>query len=447
MKHHPSPIKTLALGCIASLAPQFAQAAVIDFQDSVVVDSTLVDIDTRSNIFRDYRGASSTRQPGDQLVFSVKVSDTAASEPDQPRPDTFVFAEQVENGGDPDATTGFSRSLFEFFGPGIPNEYVRSVDWQDGFAESAWKIVALPDFSTTMESPNPNREVVLTTDSTLSTNNHLPLSTNVTMDGERVLSWTVPATDVFYNNYRVTVIRESDRKIISLGGRTPIDWDGGSAKSLSVDIDTLQLAEGESLEQGQGYELRIETVHSDPSRTFSQQISRSSTFANFTPLPPGTGPVVLPTRDMQGNFNFDVEVFDGQAITIDPFVAIGYDYVIGTNDPNFQSVMIPMDLTANGFYELIVNGNSEQLAANTWYDFGTGGVTAFRIQGIDPAFMLDPNDTTAFMTTLTFAGSGQFTGSMSPIKTFVPDQATVPAPAPLLLIGLGAMIARRCKAS
>ena len=43
-------------------------------------------------------------------------------------------------------------------------------------------------------------------------------------------------TDVVYNNYRVTVIRESDRRQVTATPGTPIDWDGGSEKSISFNI-------------------------------------------------------------------------------------------------------------------------------------------------------------------------------------------------------------------
>lgn len=433
MKISQRMLRTFAIGCFVLAAPQLANASAIN----VIHDSLLVDIEASSNIFRDYRGASSTRHPGDRAVASIKVSD--AANPPTPRPDTQVVIKQIANGGDPAAELGFVGILNEFFSPGIPNEYVGSVPWSASFLNTAWKIVALPDNSTA-PSPNPNREVVLTTDNTLpsaSAANHLPLSTDITLDGDGVLSWKIPATDVVYSQYRVTVIRESDRKQISQGGRIAIDWDGGSEKSLNVDIDDLTLAPGETLEEGVPYELRIETTYYDGNRAISKQINRSSTFANFTKLPAGTDPVVLPTLDMDGVFNFDFEVVEGESVTIDPYVAIGYDYEVGASDPLFASVLIPMDLTLTGAYELLVNGSSYGLDPDTLFDFVAElghGVDSFRIMGIDPAYMLDPADTTAFMTQLTFTRTGRFTGTMTPVKEFV---EAVPEPTTLALMGLG----------
>ena len=50
--------------------------------------------------------------------------------------------------------------------------------------------------------------------------------------------------------------------------------------------------------------------------------------------------------------------------------------------------------------------------------------------------LLDPLDTTAFISTLTFASAGTFTGSMTPITEFV-NPAAVPEPATLVLLGFG----------
>lgn len=59
------------------------------------------------------------------------------------------------------------------------------------------------------------------------------------------------------------------------------------------------------------------------------------------------------------------------------------------------------------------------------------GAAHFRILGIESDAMLDPNDTTAFDTTSTFASTGNFTGTMTPITVCVPESAT------LTLIGAG----------
>ena len=92
-----------------------------------------------------------------------------------------------------------------------------------------------------------------------------------------------------------------------------------------------------------------------------------------------------------------------------------------------------------------------ELAAGATFDFRTlgllggvdysAGAERFRILGIETSALLDPSDVTAFVTTVTFSGSGTFTGSMTPITEFVAD-AQVPAPTSLglLLAGLALTI-------
>ena len=44
--------------------------------------------------------------------------------------------------------------------------------------------------------------------------------------------------------------------------------------------------------------------------------------------------------------------------------------------------------------------------------------------GIDPSLGLDPNNPIAFVTALTFVGAGDFTGTMTPLVTAVPEPST-----------------------
>ncbi len=73
------------------------------------------------------------------------------------------------------------------------------------------------------------------------------------------------------------------------------------------------------------------------------------------------------------------------------------------------------------------------LAANTLFDFAPGGVSEFEVRGIDPGLGLDPNNTTAFVTALTFEG-GNFTGTTTPITQNV---SAAPEPASLTLVASG----------
>lgn len=77
----------------------------------------------------------------------------------------------------------------------------------------------------------------------------------------------------------------------------------------------------------------------------------------------------------------------------------------------------------------------EVLQAGVNFIFESGGVSQFRIMGIEPDAGLDPGDVTAFITGLTFVADGRFTGTMTPITIEVPG--AVPEPSALLLLGAG----------
>lgn len=141
----------------------------------------------------------------------------------------------------------------------------------------------------------------------------------------------------------------------------------------------------------------------------------------------------------------------GQTYYIDPDVAVGYDYAIGAGDPLFQSVNLTVGI-GDGIYDIYGFDllNNLVLLADDWlggtvFNFGVGGVDRFRVTGIETAAGLDPKNTTAFITGLTFAGNGTFTGTQTPIVVNVQN---VPEPSSLLLFGVAvaALAARRRKA-
>jgi hypothetical protein len=137
-------------------------------------------------------------------------------------------------------------------------------------------------------------------------------------------------------------------------------------------------------------------------------------------------------------YGFQLTVQPGLTYYIDPAVATGYIYQTGSGDPNFASVELP-DIGNSSPYDLYLwNGSAfvfdTTLAADTVFDFAPGGVSEFEVLGIDPGLGLDPNNTTAFITALTFESAGNFTGTMTPITT---DVSGVPEPASLTLLASG----------
>ena len=154
---------------------------------------------------------------------------------------------------------------------------------------------------------------------------------------------------------------------------------------------------------------------------------------------------LLPEIVQEDGWHFDFNIVLNQRIFIDPLLAVGYDYVV-TSGPNFASVVLPTvagdtdgyDIFGfnpiSGLYDILLG----HVADGVEFFFAQGGVSQFGVRDIDIDAALDPNDTEAFVTGLTFAGSGQVSMIQSPVTLFVPDQqADLPEPGGLLLLGAG----------
>lgn len=143
-------------------------------------------------------------------------------------------------------------------------------------------------------------------------------------------------------------------------------------------------------------------------------------------LPPGATPVQVP------GYNFVFNIALARRIFIDPDIAIGYDYIVNSG-PKFKTVTLPKVGTDETFDLYLWDGTkwvfNQSLAANLEFDFGTGGIDRFRILGIDQAANLDPANTTAFVTGLTFAEAGDVNMKQNPIVIRV-QAAGNPAPVP-----------------
>ena len=225
----------------------------------------------------------------------------------------------------------------------------------------------------------------------------------------------------------------------------------GTATSFTV---PTVFSSGNSLAQNHFYAFDIGLVETRGNAPIAGQpsvLSESRSFFDFVPLPANAPPnVYLPTV-IPGPvpvYQFHTAVVGNQQIFIDPQVAIGYDYAIGQGDPNFASVMLPTGIQTGPFGLYLFNGTDwifdTTLTGGQAFSFDAGGVDRFRILGIDPSLGLDPNNSTAFITGLTFEGNGQFTGTMTPITTSVPEPATML----LLFIGLiGAASVRKLQSS
>ena len=196
------------------------------------------------------------------------------------------------------------------------------------------------------------------------------------------------------------------------------------SRALAGNETSFTIPDTFPLEQGHPYSIEISPVltRGVPLGDNSTLLSRARAWFDFVPLPEGSPPkVFLPivTPGPEPVYTFNVKVVGGQTIFIDPAVAIGYEYAIGEGNPNFASVTLPTGIGNNWYNLYLFNGTryffKAYLKGGIPYSFPSAGVDRFLILGIERNAGLDPNNPTAFITGLTFTGSGQFTGTMKPI--------------------------------
>jgi hypothetical protein len=133
-------------------------------------------------------------------------------------------------------------------------------------------------------------------------------------------------------------------------------------------------------------------------------------------LPTGTTPA--------GAHTFSVDVAASEPLFISVPTAIAYDYALGEHDPRFASVRLPLGMGDNKFV-VAVRHKAFAVNAGQLFDFRAHGfkkgVKAFRVACIDPAARLDPVNSLAFPTELTFVKAGKFTGTQQPLATATGD--------------------------
>jgi hypothetical protein len=278
-----------------------------------------------------------------------------------------------------------------------------------------------------------------------------PFVSSITLSGTAAsptFSWA-PPPDAVVNGYRINIFDKSVRgpgnngQVVSVGLQP-------NQTSYTVKADDFQVR-GNEFKLNRNYSIEISLIQTKDGTSNNlgnanlKAIARS--YADFTPKE-GGGPVVnLPVVLENGSFKFDMAVVAGQTYFIDPEVAVGYDYKVGAGDPNFRSVLLPTGI-GDGLYDvwgLDANGQqtvllADDLAGGVNFDFGLLGVSAFRVLGIEVAAGLDPANTTAFITGLSFVSSGRFSGTQTPITV---NTDVVPEPSSLALVALALWAARR----
>ena len=277
-----------------------------------------------------------------------------------------------------------------------------------------------------------------------------PVSVTITQGATAAtptISWVIP-NGVVPDGFRVNIFDRSGPNLPN-GTKNVIHSVAINPASTSYTIPAALNGGGTLDASGtHNYTINFQVIETRNHVAFTNNnaviLRRSSSFFSFTPSnvigPPNVHlPTVGPDTNLNDSFGpvyqFNIQTVGPNSVTfIDPVVATGYDYAIGIGDPNFASVILPN--VGDGIFDLIVGNVHNIVLAGQQFFFGQGGVGAFSVRDIEVGAALDPNNTNAFITGLTFVSDGSFTGTMTPILTFVPDVNTVPEPDSLALLAI-----------
>ncbi len=283
-----------------------------------------------------------------------------------------------------------------------------------------------------------------------------PFVESITLSGssDRPIFGWAPPPGTTVNGYRINIY---DKAIINndpskgpLNGGVVVGRDfAPSVNKYEVKPEDFLVAGYKfALDRNYSIEISVLQTRDDTGNTSNANLKAvARAYADFTPHA-GGGPVVnLPVVRIDGVYQFNMAIEANKLYYIDPEVAIGYIYAIGAGDPNFRSVVLPTHI-GDGLYDLWADDGlggwtllADDIAGGLAFDFGVDGIRRFRVTEIETSAGLDPKNTTAFVTGLTFIGSGKFTGTQAPITANVtlPEAPTLA----LVLMGWMAVVARR----
>ncbi|WP_066720699.1 nidogen-like domain-containing protein [Sphingomonas pituitosa] len=148
-------------------------------------------------------------------------------------------------------------------------------------------------------------------------------------------------------------------------------------------------------------------------------------------------PSAITSTNGRAGFQFQFQVEQNQRVFVDPVVAVGYDFTTAFGSPIILTALFPDLGDPDGYTIFLLDDLVHPFATHVGaygnsflVDFASaGGVSGFRIAGINPSLGLDPANPSAFVTGLTFdvAGPAMVNLTQTPIR-FDTASGAVPEP-------------------
>lgn len=158
-------------------------------------------------------------------------------------------------------------------------------------------------------------------------------------------------------------------------------------------------------------------------------------------------PQPAPPGDPLQKFLFHLHIEKSTGIIyFDPAAATGYEFILDSG-PKITAVTLPN--VGDGLYDLFLFNDlthqyekqQGQLMHDVRFAFAAGGVSKFKIEGIETGAIPDASDPLAFKTGLEFSGAGDISLQQ------IPQTATVPLPGAAWLLGSALLVLRRRRAA